>query len=88
MAYGIPKKERVVSEYRKHIYIIYSFTFACNHINAQMLSNNSINMQGKVAECSTYYNLLYAIISTRSYSLSSFHEFLPIPLPPRARFSS
>lgn len=32
-------------------------------------------------------HLLYAITSTGSYSLSSFHEFLPIPLPPRAQFS-
>lgn len=40
--------------------------FACNHINAQLLVNNSINMQEKAAERRTYYNLLYAITSIGS----------------------
>jgi len=62
--------------------------FACNHPNAQPLINNSINMQGKAAECSTYSTLLCIITSTGSHHLSSFHELLPTPRPPRARFST
>lgn len=76
------KSELVNTENNNNISTSFTALFACNCINAQPLINNSINTQGKVAECNTYYNLLYGITSTGSYSLSSFHEILPIPLPP------
>lgn len=60
------RKSELVNTENNNISTKFTALFACNCINAQPLINNSINTQGKVAECNTHYNLLHAITSTGS----------------------